>query len=154
MPCCEAALADLRGLHAPPDPGLIRLDVAAALVLGLVLAGVAALLGARLARRRGPVRRAALAELAAARSLDPASRHVALARLVRRLARTLGVPEAGAEAGAEAERAAGLDRRLSTDFFSRGPGRALVFDLYAPGPAPDLGPVEDGLARLLARLRA
>lgn len=141
MPCCEGALSSLRGLHAPPDPGLIRPEVLAAIALGLALAGLAAWLRPRFGAR--PVRRAALAELAAARGLPPSERRVALARLSRRLARSLGV-----------EGPAGLDARLRTDFFESGPGRVLTDDLYAPGPAPDLAAAEAGLAGLLARLRA
>ncbi|MGX7704054.1 DUF4381 family protein [Methylobacterium sp. Gmos1] len=141
MPCCEAALSGLRGLHPPPDPGLVRPEMLAAVVLGLALAALAAWLRPRWRAR--PVRRAALAELSAARALPPAERRVALARLSRRLARSLGV-----------EGPAGLDAALRTDFFGRGPGRALSENLYVPGPAPDLAAVEAGLARLLARLRA
>ncbi|TGD99321.1 DUF4381 family protein [Methylobacterium nonmethylotrophicum] len=144
MPCCEAsqaALAALRGLHPPPDPGLVRPAILAAIALGLALAGLAAWLRPRLRAR--PVRRAALAELAAARALPPGERRVALARLSLRLARSLGVEGLG-----------GLDARLRTDFFGSGPGRVLSQDLYAPGPAPDLAPVEAGLARLVASLRA
>ncbi|KMO21888.1 DUF4381 family protein [Methylobacterium platani] len=141
MPCCDEALAGLRGLHAPPDPGLVRLDILAAIVAGLALAGLAAWLWPR--RRGRPIRRAALAELAAARTLPPDERRLALARLARRLARSLGV-----------EGPAGLDARLRTDFFRTGPGRALTENLYAPGPAPDLAATEAGLARLVARLRA
>src|SRR4051794_32560146 len=123
MPCCDAgALAALRGLHAPPDPGLIRLDVAAAVGLGLVLALLAAGAASAWSRRRASLRRAARGGPPAARVLAPPARRVALARLLRRLARTLGAPEAEDEAG----RAATLDRILAADgFFSRGPGRAL-----------------------------
>ncbi|MFH6785293.1 MULTISPECIES: DUF4381 family protein [Methylobacterium] len=141
MPCCDGALAGLRGLHAPPDPGLVRLDMLAAVIAGLALAALAAWLAPRWRGR--PIRRAALAELAAARALPPPERRVALARLSRRLARSLGV-----------EGPAGLDAALRTDFFGDGPGRALTENLYAPGPAPDLAEAEAGLARLLARLRA
>ncbi|AWN48431.1 hypothetical protein DK419_20445 [Methylobacterium terrae] len=141
MPCCDAALAGLRGLHAPPDPALVRLDMLAAIGAGLALAALAAWLLPRWRAR--PIRRAALAELAAARALPPGERRVALARLARRLARSLGV-----------EGPAGLDAALRTDFFGRGPGRALTENLYAPGPAPDLAAAEAGLARLVARLRA
>ncbi len=144
MPCCEgaqAALAGLRGLHAPPDPGWIRPEILAAAALGLTLAGLAAWLAPRWRAR--PVRRAALAELAAARALPPPERRVALARLSRRLARSLGV-----------EGPAGLDAALRTNFFGSGPGRALTDNLYAPGPAPDLAALDAGLARLLADLKA
>ncbi|AWB21614.1 DUF4381 domain-containing protein [Methylobacterium currus] len=154
MPCCEAGqaaqaiqggfqggLAGLRGLHAPPDPGLVRPEILVAVALGLALAGLAAWLRPRWRAR--PIRRAALAELAAARALPILERRVALARLSRRLARSLGV-----------EGPAGLDAALRTDFFGSGPGRALTDNLYAPAPAPDLAAAEAGLARLLARLRA
>lgn len=144
MPCCEVppgALSTLRGLHLPPDPGLVRPGVLAAVVAGLALAGLVAWLWPRWRAR--PVRRAALAELAAARALPPAERRLALARLSRRLARSLGV-----------EGPAGLDAALRTDFFGRGPGRVLTEALYAPGPVPDLSAAEAGLARLVAGLRA
>ncbi|WP_336886922.1 DUF4381 family protein [Methylobacterium sp. SyP6R] len=141
MQSVQAALAGLRGLHAPPDPGWIRPEILAAAAAGLALAALAAWLAPRWRAR--PIRRAALAELAAARALPPPERRVALARLSRRLARSL-----------EVEGPAGLDRRLATDFFGSGPGRALTENLYAPGPAPDLAAAEAGLARLLARLRA
>ncbi|KMO32824.1 hypothetical protein VQ02_22750 [Methylobacterium variabile] len=156
MPCCEAAqaaqpfeaaqpaqmaLAGLRGLHLPPDPGLVRPEILAAIAGGLALAALAAWLLPSLRAR--PVRRAALAELAAARALPAPERRVALARLSLRLARSLGV-----------EGPAGLDACLRTDFFGRGPGRMLTENLYAPGPAPDLAAAEAGLARLVARLRA
>ncbi|QRE75316.1 DUF4381 family protein [Methylobacterium aquaticum] len=150
MPCCEGAhaaqpiqagLAGLRGLHAPPDPAWIRLDILAAVAAGLALAWLAVRLAPRWRGR--PIRRAALAELAAARALPPPERRVALARLSRRLARSLGVEEP-----------AGLDAALRTDFFGNGPGRALTDNLYAPGPVPDLAAAEAGLARLLAHLKA
>ncbi|MDN3626506.1 DUF4381 family protein [Methylobacterium isbiliense] len=152
MPCCEgaltpaaqAALADLRGLHPPPDPGGLRLDVLAAIGLGLLLAAVTLLLRGWLARRRVSVRRAALADLAASRGLDPAARLLAQARLVARLAATLGAEGA--------DPAAALDRLLATDFFTAGPGRALTRDLYAR-TVPDTEAIDAGLVRLLARVR-
>ncbi|MGY2048211.1 DUF4381 family protein [Methylobacterium sp. JK268] len=157
MPCCEgvltpemrAALADLRGLHPPPDPGGLRLDVLAAVAAGLALAALGLALRAWLRRRRPSVRRAALADLAASRTLDPPGRLLAQARLAARLARTLGQdrPEPGPESRARA-----LDRLLRTDFFTAGPGRALTRDLYGRA-APDLDAIDAGLARLLGRLR-
>ena len=74
MPCCEVppgALSTLRGLHLPPDPGLVRPGVLAAVVAGLALAGLVAWLWPRWRAR--PVRRAALAELAAARDPERAA---------------------------------------------------------------------------------
>ena len=59
MPCCEVppgALSTLRGLHLPPDPGLVRPGVLAAVVAGLALAGLVAWLWPRWRAR--PVRRA------------------------------------------------------------------------------------------------
>ncbi|ACL56014.1 DUF4381 family protein [Methylobacterium nodulans] len=153
MPCCEgalspavqAALADLRGLHPPPETGSLRLDVLAAIALGLILAALVLAAQAAMRRRRMSVRRAALAELAASRGLDPPGRLVAQARLLARLARTLGIEGE--------DRAAAFDRLFATDFFTAGPGRALTRDLYARA-APDLDAIDAGLSHLLARIRA
>ncbi|MFE1597538.1 DUF4381 family protein [Methylobacterium sp. ID0610] len=153
MPCCEgapdpavrAALADLRGLHPPPETGAVRLDVLAAIGIGLVLAALVLLAHAKWRRQKISVRRAALNELAAARGLDPAARLLAQARLLARLARTLGIEGE--------DRAAALDRLFATDFFTAGPGRALTRDLYAPA-SPDPDAIDAGLARCFARIRA
>ncbi|ACA15901.1 conserved hypothetical protein [Methylobacterium sp. 4-46] len=160
MPCCDdgaapalrAALADLRGLHAPPDPGGLDLAVLAAIALGLALAALAVAARRLMSRQSTPVRRAALADLAAARGLDPPARLFAQARLVARLARALGA-EDGVGGRSPEDRAVALDRLLRTDFFTAGPGRALTRDLYAPA-APDLDAVDAGLTRLLSRIRA
>jgi len=103
------------------------------------------------ARRRGSVRRAALADLAAANALPPERRRVAQAQLLRRLARTLQ-GDAAADAQGDAW-AAALDRLFATTFFSAGAGRIFAEGLYRRG-ASEPGPVDAELARLFARIGA
>jgi hypothetical protein len=91
-----------------------------------------------------------LAELAGSRDLDPESRLVAQARLLRRLARTLAGDAAARETGAAW--ATRLDTLLATDFFTKGPGRVLADGLYRR-QTPDLDGLDAELGRLIGRLR-
>ncbi|CAA2156917.1 hypothetical protein MBRA_02349 [Methylobacterium brachiatum] len=144
------SLDQLRGLHLPGEPpgrfrarsSRRRRSVLAALLVGLVryLRG----------RARASLRRAALAELAGSRDLDPESRLVAQARLLRRLARTLAGDAAVRETGAAW--ATRLDTLLATDFFTKGPGRVLADGLYRR-QEPDLDGLDAELGRLIGRLR-
>ncbi len=152
-PETAAALASLRGLHLPKGAtGAVQGEVVAAIALGFAAALAVGLLRWLRARQRASLRRAALAELAASAELDPQSRRVAQARIVRRLVRSLKGEAAAAERGAVW--AATLDRTFDTDFFSRGAGRSLADGLYRRPEADDPAATEAGLERLFARIRA
>ncbi|MHB2211038.1 DUF4381 family protein [Methylobacterium sp. CM6257] len=145
------SLDQLRGLHLPGGAaGAVQGEIVAAACMGFLAALLVGLVRYVRSRARASVRRAALAELARSRSLDPDARLVAQARLLRRLGRTLG---GDAEAGTTgADWAARLDARLRTDFFTRGAGRVLADGLYRR-QAPDLDALDAELGRLIGRLR-
>ena len=142
----------LRGLHLPNQAaGAISGEVVAAILAGFAAALLVGLVRALRVRARATVRRAALRDLAAARTLEPEARLVAQARLLRRLARTLqGEDAAAAQGPAWAER---LDRLFATTFFTAGAGRALVEGLYRRGDRPDAGALDAELGRLIGRIR-
>ena len=102
-------------------------------------------------RSRATIRRAALAELARSRGLDPEARLLAQARLLRRLGRTLAGDAETRATGADW--AARLDGLFKTDFFTRGTGRVLADGLYRR-QTPDLDTLDAELGRLIGRLRA
>ncbi|GJE40677.1 DUF4381 family protein [Methylobacterium persicinum] len=147
-----ASLDQLRGLHLPggasgPVPG----DILLALILGFSAALLIGLVRVLVGRARASVRRAALADLAGSRSLDPPDRILAQARLLRRLVRTVdGDAAASAQGAAWAGR---LDALLRTDFFTAGAGRVLVDGLYRR-ETPDAALLDAELSRLIGRLRA
>lgn len=145
-------LDQLRGLHLPGGAaGAVQGEIIAAACLGFLAALLVGLVRYGRTRARASLRRAALAELARSRGLAPGARLVAQARLLRRLARTLG---GDAEAGTTgADWAARLDARLGTDFFTRGAGRVLTEGLYRRQD-PDLDALDAELGRLIGRLRA
>ena len=142
-------LDQLRGLHLPGGAaGAVQGEVVAAAALGFLAALLVGLVRYARGRARMSLRRTALAELARSRGLDPESRLVAQARLLRRLGRTLG-DDAGATGTAWAAR---LDLLFRTDFFTRGAGRVLADGLYR-GQDPDLDALDAELGRLIGRLR-
>lgn len=147
-----ASLEQLRGLHLPANAaGAAQGEVVLAVALGFAAALLVGLVRVLRARARSGLRRAALRELAAAQALPPDRRLIAQARLLRRLARTLKGDAAAATQGPAW--AATLDALFSTDFFSRGAGRALADGLYRR-EAPEPGPLDAELRRLLARIGA
>lgn len=151
------ALDQLRGLHLPGGgAGAIQGEIVAAAALGFLAALLVGLVRALRGRARASLRRAALAELARSRGLDPGARLVAQARLLHRLARTLRSDSTQPEAGGPAW-AARLDGLLATDFFTRGAGRVLADGLYRRQAAgletPDLEALDTELGRLIGRLR-
>ena len=142
-------LDQLRGLHLPGGAaGAVQGEVVAAAALGFLAALLVGLVRYARGRARVSLRRTALAELARSRSLDPETRLVAQARLLRRLGRTLG-GDAGAMG---ADWAARLDTLFRTDFFTRGAGRVLADGLYRRQD-PDLDALDAELGRLIGRLR-
>ncbi|MGU3464994.1 DUF4381 family protein [Methylobacterium sp. C33D] len=153
-------LDQLRGLHLPGGAaGAVQGEVVAAAALGFLAALLVGLVRYGRGRARATLRRAALAELARSRGLDPEARLVAQARLLRRLDRSLdrsldrpGETRAGTRA-AGAAWAARLDGLFRTDFFTRGAGRVLADGLYRRQD-PDLDALDAELARLIGRLRA
>ncbi|CAM3008391.1 hypothetical protein JHFBIEKO_2647 [Methylobacterium mesophilicum] len=145
------SLDQLRGLHLPGGAaGAVQGEVVAAAALGFLAALLVGLVRYLRGRARASLRRAALAELAGTRDLDPESRLVAQARLLRRLARTLAGDDAARETGAAW--AARLDTLLATDFFTRGSGRVLADGLYRRQDT-DLDGLDAELGRLIGRLR-
>jgi hypothetical protein len=143
-------LDQLRGLHLPGGAaGAVQAEIVAAAALGFLAALLVGLARYWRGRARATVRRAALAELARSRGLDPESRLVAQARLLRRLGRTLD----GDAARTGADWAARLDALFRTDFFTQGAGRVLADGLYRR-QAPDLEALDAELGRLIGRLRA
>ena len=142
-------LDQLRGLHLPGGAaGAVQGEVVAAAALGFLAALLVGLVRYARGRARVSLRRTALAELARSRSLDPETRLVAQARLLRRLGGTLG-GDAGAMG---ADWAARLDTLFRTDFFTRGAGRVLADGLYRRQD-PDLDALDAELGRLIGRLR-
>ncbi|MBN4097761.1 MULTISPECIES: DUF4381 family protein [Methylobacterium] len=152
------SLDQLRGLHLPGGAvGAVQGEVVAAAALGFLAALLVGLVRYARGRARATLRRAALAELARSRGLDPEARLVAQARLLRRLDRSLdrsGEAEAGTGTRATGpDWAARLDGLFRTDFFTRGAGRVLADGLYRRQD-PDLEALDAELARLIGRLRA
>ena len=146
------SLEQLRGLHLPGGAaGALQGEVVAAAALGFLAALLVGLVRYGRGRARGGIRRAALAELARSRNLDPEARLVAQARLLRRLGRTLGGETEARATGADW--AARLDALFRTDFFTRGAGRVLADGLYRRQD-PDLDALDAELGRLIGRLRA
>jgi hypothetical protein len=146
------SLDQLRGLHLPGGAaGAVQGEVVAAAALGFLAALLVGLVRYGRSRSRATIRRAALAELARSRGLDPEARLLAQARLLRRLGRTLGGEAESRASGADW--AARLDGLFRTDFFTRGAGRVLADGLYRR-QAPDLDALDAELGRLIGRLRA
>lgn len=146
------SLDQLRGLHLPGGAaGALQGEVVAAAALGFLAALLVGLVRYGRGRARAGIRRAALAELARSRNLDPEARLVAQARLLRRLGRTLGGETEARATGADW--AARLDALFRTDFFTRGAGRVLADGLYRRQD-PDLDALDTELGRLIGRLRA
>ena len=146
------SLEQLRGLHLPGGAaGALQGEVVAAAALGFLAALLVGLVRYGRGRARAGIRRAALAELARSRNLDPEARLVAQARLLRRLGRTLGGETEARATGADG--AARLDALFRTDFFTRGAGRVLADGLYRRQD-PDLDALDAELGRLIGRLRA
>ncbi|MDE4911094.1 DUF4381 family protein [Methylobacterium sp. 092160098-2] len=146
------SLEQLRGLHLPGGAaGALQGEVVAAAALGFLAALLVGLVRYGRGRARAGIRRAALAELARSRNLDPEARLVAQARLLRRLGRTLGGETEARATGADW--AARLDALFRTDFFTRGAGRVLADRLYRRQD-PDLDALDAELGRLIGRLRA
>lgn len=154
------SLDQLRGLHLPGGAaGAVQGEVVAAAALGFLAALLVGLVRYGRGRARATLRRAALAELARSRGLDPEARLVAQARLLRRLDRSLdrSLDQSG-EAGTGTRAtgpdwAARLDGLFRTAFFTRGAGRVLADGLYRRQD-PDLDALDAELARLIGRLRA
>ncbi|MFC7400532.1 DUF4381 domain-containing protein [Chelatococcus sp. GCM10030263] len=146
-------LAGLRGLHLPAEgplslSGQIGLVIAVGLLAALAIAAAVGFL----ARRRISVRLSALRMLEAARRLDAPERLLVQAKLLRRLARTLGgTAVARAKGKAWAEH---LDRIFATTFFTAGAGRYFAGDLYRPGAEPDPEAIERELTTLIRRIKA
>ncbi|MDP4022689.1 DUF4381 family protein [Methylobacterium sp. NEAU 140] len=142
----------LRGLHLPGGAaGAVQGEILAAAALGFLAALLVGALRVLRVRARATVRRAALAELAGSRGLDPDARLVAQARLLRRLVRTVsGDADAAVQGGDWARR---LDALFRTDFFTAGAGRVLADGLYRR-QTPDLDRLDAELGRLIGRLRA
>ena len=146
-------LSTLRGIHLPTGGGsALQGEVVAAIALGFAAALLVGLLRLLRARMQASTRRAALRELALAHNLDPETRRVAQARLLRRVVRTLRGDEAAASRGATWARE--LDGTFATDFFSRGAGQALVEGLYRRPQASDAAVIDAELSRLFSKLRA
>ena len=147
-------LDQLRGLHLPGGAaGAVQGEVVAAAALGFLAALLVGLVRYARGRARATVRRAALAELARSRGLDPEARLVAPARLRRRRGRTLDRSGAAEVRATGADWAARLDGLFRTDFFTRGAGRVLADGLYRRQD-PDLDALDAELGRLIGRLRA
>ncbi|WP_342108508.1 DUF4381 family protein [Methylobacterium sp. SI9] len=145
-------LDQLRGLHLPGGAaGALQGEIVAAALLGFLAALLVGLVRYGRSRARATVRRAALAELARSRGLDPEARLLTQARLLRRLGRTLAGDAETRATGADW--AARLDWLFRTDFFTRGAGRVLADGLYRR-QAPDLDALDAELGRLIGKLRA
>lgn len=145
-------LARLRDLHLPelPEVGILA-DWAAGMSIGLLVSLVLLLLLRRFVRRLPSQREAALKALAACRTLEPAERLLAQARILQSLASKLQPASSGEMAGAHWSVV--LEGYLKTDFFSAGPGKAFHEDLYRPVLPADPEALERALLPLLKRVR-
>ncbi len=143
-------LARLRDLH-PPELSEVSIlaDWAAGASLGLLLSLALLMLLRRFVRRLPSRREAALKALAASRTLEPAERLLAQARILQTLAQDLQPASSGA---AHWHRV--LEGYLKTDFFTAGSGKALSEDLYRPVSSADPDEIERELLPLLKRVRA
>ncbi|KQT52793.1 MULTISPECIES: DUF4381 family protein [unclassified Aureimonas] len=153
MPDADKILEALRPAHLPPAAANLSLgDVALPVAIGLLLALLVALLWPRRIPGRARVAASALAELKRAKTLPPAEARIVQVRLLRRVVAARDGREAALLNG-EAF-AAHLDRSFATDFFTAGPGRALVCGLYEPGTAEARGTVSERLEALFSGVRA
>ncbi len=138
---------DLAKLHDLRFPQAEGLDIVAEAALGLSLGLILAILAFRLLRSflrpRRSQRWQALAALAESRELPRDERLKAQAVVIRQLA-----PKAGREDWRE-----DLDRRLRTDFFSKGLGADLTGSLYRRGSDIDPAEVDRALSLLLKRFK-
>jgi hypothetical protein len=144
------ALEALRALHggagAPVDP-LIWLAICAGL-----LAAIVCVFAARANLFRLPaVRRATHTALASTRDLPVELRHAEQAKVLRRVARTLG-SEDQARLRGEAWLGA-LDHFFRTRYFTQGEGRYFADDLYRANNAHDPDAMARRLEHLARRLR-
>lgn len=139
-------IGQLRPLRAPPPDGTaeILLMALAGCIVGAALT-IAFLLWR--ARRR-PLRRAALAALAASRALPAAERLAAQARLLRDIAAAF---DGGARLQGDAWLTR-LDAIFATSTFTKGEGRAFGEALYRPLAHDPTEALDSVLAKLLARL--
>lgn len=136
----------LRPLRAPPPDGTAEILLMA---LAGCIAGAALTIAFLLWRaRRRPLRRAALAALAAARVLPAAERLAAQARLLRDVAAAF---DGGARLHGDAWLAR-LDAIFATSTFTEGEGRAFGEALYRPLTHDPTEALDRALAKLLARL--
>jgi hypothetical protein len=137
----------LRPLHPPTSDGMTEILVMWA--IGCLFAAALTRAGFYVLARRRPVRRAALAALAASRALPAPERLAAQARLLRDVARA---SDPGAAALRGDDWLQRLDALFGTRFFSDGPGRAFGDMLYQPRPDDPAQALDDELAGLLTRL--
>jgi hypothetical protein len=147
MPDPGSVLDSLRPLHPPPSDGTAEILVMA--LAGCLAAATTALVLQRLRAGRRPLRRAALAALAASRRLPATDRLAAQARLLRDIA---GALDSGSRALRGEDWLTHLDTIFATRFFSEGPGRAFGDALYRPRDDDPTEALDKELQRLLARL--
>jgi hypothetical protein len=139
-------ISQLRPLRAPPPDGSAEI-LSMALIGGIAGAALTVALLYWRARRR-PLRRAALAALAASRDLPAAERLAAQAKLLRDVAAAF---DGSARLGGEPWLAR-LDTIFATTMFSEGEGRAFGEALYRPRADDPTEALDRSLTRLLARL--
>jgi hypothetical protein len=140
-------LEKLRPLRPPPMDGLS--DIVLMGVAGCILAAALAFALHYFCERRHPLRRAALASLAASRSLSPEDRLAAQAKLLRDIAGALDATTPALRGDAWLAR---LDALFSTRLFSDGPGRVFGEALYRPRADDPADALDGELARLFGRL--
>lgn len=143
----SSVVEKLRPLRPPAPDGTSEV-----LVMGLIgaVAAGAIVAAIRLWRnRRRPLRRAALAALAASRALPAPERLAAQARMLRDLA---GALDDGARALRGDAWLARLDAIFATRLFSAGPGRAFGEALYQPRDDDPAAALDAEMERLLRKL--
>jgi hypothetical protein len=137
----------LRPLRPPPSDGMTEI-----LLMALVGCAVAAAMSVALQHifeRRRPLRRAALAALAASRALPANERVTAQARVLRDVADALDRNAASLQGE---EWLARLDALFATRFFGEGLGRAFGEALYRPADDAPAEALDCALERMLGRL--
>jgi len=153
MDAPSEVLAQLRDIRLPMlSDGSILADWAAGCALGLLLALVVVLLARAFVRRPPSRRETALADLAASRTLAPAERLLAQARILQDLAPPVKDRIAAEDSGNDWS--SRLGRSLGTDFFTTGAGAGLSESLYRRESGLDPEDLDRELQRLLNRTRA
>ncbi|WP_282607002.1 DUF4381 domain-containing protein [Pelagibius sp. Alg239-R121] len=146
------ALSQLRDIHLPElsEAGILA-DWAAGASLGLLAAVFLTLLGGAVLRKLPSHRKNALVALTASRTLEPAERLLAQAKILQAIA--LQEDRKGDQNATDRHWSMTFEQRLPGHFFTAGAGMSLRDDLYRPEPRTDPEAIDREILRLLKRRR-